>query len=263
MHHRPRKRFGQHFLHDPAVIARIVDAIDPQPGECVVEIGPGRGAITRPLIDRAGRVVAIEVDRDLAGTLSEDFDADNGLIVHNCDALTFDFLSVQCDGKLRIVGNLPYNISTPLLFRLTEFRDHIKDMHFMLQKEVVDRMGARPGNKAYGRLTVMLAPYLQVERLFTIGAGAFKPPPKVNSAFVRLRPHSVAPFTIDDAGCFSAVVAEAFSHRRKTMRNALRRIFDETDLVAAHIEPGVRPETVSPEAFAALARQLAARGKTA
>ncbi|MEE8528777.1 MAG: 16S rRNA (adenine(1518)-N(6)/adenine(1519)-N(6))-dimethyltransferase RsmA [Gammaproteobacteria bacterium] len=263
MRQRTRKRFGQHFLHDPAVIARIVDAIDPQPGECVVEIGPGLGAITRPLIDRAGRVIAIEIDRDLAGTLSEDFDADNELIIHNCNALTFDFLSVRCDAKLRITGNLPYNISTPLLFRLTEFRDQIEDMHFMLQKEVVDRMVAHPGSKAYGRLTVMLAPYLQMERLFTIGAGAFKPPPKVNSAFVRLRPHSVPPFRIDDEGCFSAIVAEAFSHRRKTMRNALRRYFDEADLVAAHIVPGVRPEAVSPEAFAALARQLAARGKIA
>ena len=262
MRHRARKRFGQHFLHDPAVIARIVDAIHPQPGDFIVEIGPGLGAITRPLIKCAGRVVAIEIDRDLASALSESLGSDNGLIVHNSDALTFDFLSLQCRAKLRITGNLPYNIATPLLFRLAEFRDRIEDLHFMLQKEVVDRMTASPGNKVYGRLTVMLAPYFQVERIFTIGAGAFRPPPKVSSAFVRLRPHPAPPFAIDDEGHYSAIVTEAFSHRRKTMRNALRRFFDEADLIAANIEPGIRPEAVPPAAFATLARQLAARDKT-
>ncbi len=261
MSHRARKRFGQHFLHDPAIIARIVDAIDPQPTDCIVEIGPGLGAITRPLIERNGRLVVVEIDRDLARKLSESFGTSSGLIVHNSDALTFDFLSVQCDGRLRITGNLPYNISTPLLFRMTEFGDRIKDMHFMLQKEVVDRMIAAPGNKTYGRLTVMLAPYFEIERLFTIGAGAFRPPPKVGSAFVRLRPHATPPFVIDDQGHYAAIVAEAFSHRRKTMRNALRRFFDAADLTAEGIEPGIRPEAVPPKAYAALARKLAARGK--
>ncbi|MEW8584381.1 MAG: 16S rRNA (adenine(1518)-N(6)/adenine(1519)-N(6))-dimethyltransferase RsmA, partial [Candidatus Thiodiazotropha sp.] len=189
MNHHPRKRFGQNFLHDPGTIQRIVQAISPQPDDNLVEIGPGQGAITTELLPLVKRMHAIELDRDLVGPLALRCAALGELQIHNIDALKFDYSSLaEAAHSLRVVGNLPYNISTPLLFHLLDQSDQILDMHFMLQKEVVERMAAIPGNKSYGRLTVMLQARAEVTPLFTIGPGAFRPPPKVDSAFVRLLP---------------------------------------------------------------------------
>ena len=251
---RARKRFGQHFLHDPGVLRRIVEAVDPQPGERIVEIGPGQGALTLPLLERCGRVEAIEIDRDLAALLAGRAAGRGEVVVHAVDALKVDFTSLHGGGpKLRVCGNLPYNISTPLLFHLLEAREVIADMHFMLQKEVVDRMSAAPGGKEYGRLTVMLAAACRVERLFRVGRGAFQPPPAVDSAVVRLVPHDADPFPLPDPARFARVVASAFSMRRKTLRNSLRGLVDAAAFGAAGIDAGRRPETLSPGEFARLA----------
>ena len=251
---RARKRFGQHFLHDPGVLRRIVDAVDPRPGERIVEIGPGQGALTLPLLERCGRVEAIEIDRDLAPRLAARAEGKGELVLRVGDVLETDFRALHGGGpKLRICGNLPYNISTPLLFRLLEARDVIADMHFMLQKEVVDRMAASPGGKDYGRLTVMLAAACRVEPLFRVGRGAFQPPPAVDSAVVRLLPHAADPFPLPDPDRYARVVASAFSMRRKTLRNSLRGIVDAAGFQAAGIDAGRRPETLSPGEFARLA----------
>jgi 16S rRNA (adenine1518-N6/adenine1519-N6)-dimethyltransferase len=258
-----RKRFGQHFLHDPGVIARIIDAIAPAPGERIVEIGPGRGALTWGLLARARRLDAIEIDRDLAAELTADGRAGSGLTVHVHDALDTDFARLRGDGAaLRIVGNLPYNISTPLLFRLLEQRAAIGDMHFMLQKEVVDRMAAQPGGKDYGRLTVMLAAYAEVDGLFEVGPGAFQPRPKVWSAIVRLRPSVEPRFAIGSDRVLKTLVTNAFSHRRKTLRNGLKGLLTGEEIEACGIDPNLRPEVLAPAAFGLLAaryhRQLSA-----
>ncbi len=251
---RARKRFGQHFLHDPGVLARIVAAIDPKPGERIVEIGPGRGALTLPLLERCGRLDAVEIDRDLVPGLRARAAAAGALVVHEADALAFDFAALRGPGgKLRVCGNLPYNISTPLLFHLLESRAAIADMHFMLQKEVVDRMVAPPGGKEYGRLTVMLAAACRATSLFRVGRGAFQPPPAVDSAVVRLVPHAADPFPLPDAARFARVVAAAFSMRRKTLRNSLRGLVDEAGFAAAGIAADRRPETLAPAEFARLA----------
>jgi len=251
---RARKRFGQHFLHDPGVLARIVAAIDPQPGERLVEIGPGRGALTLPLLARCGRLDAIEIDRDLVPELESRAAGVGELTVHSGDALEFDFAALRGAGaKLRVCGNLPYNISTPLLFHLLASRAHITDMHFMLQKEVVDRMVAPPGGKTYGRLTVMLAAACKATSLFRVGRGAFQPPPRVDSAVVRLVPHVADPFPMPDAARFAQLVAAAFSMRRKTLRNSLRGLVDEAGFAAAGIAADRRPETLAPAEFARLA----------
>ncbi|HEV7358436.1 MAG TPA: 16S rRNA (adenine(1518)-N(6)/adenine(1519)-N(6))-dimethyltransferase RsmA, partial [Steroidobacteraceae bacterium] len=211
-----RKRFGQHFLHDRGVIRRIIDAVSPADGDRIVEIGPGRGAMTWDLLQRAKGLDVIEIDRDLAQSLKDDARAALGLRVHVEDALHTDFMQLRAKGAaLRIVGNLPYNISTPLLFRLLAQRGAIADMHFMLQKEVVDRMTAEPSNKTYGRLTVMLAAVAEVEKLFDVGPGAFQPRPKVWSAIVRLRPTLQPRFDIGADGVLRMLVTAAFSHRRK------------------------------------------------
>jgi 16S rRNA (adenine1518-N6/adenine1519-N6)-dimethyltransferase len=257
--HRPRKRFGQNFLHDPGIIGRIIAAINPQPGERLVEIGPGRGAITLPLLKAAGSLTVIELDRDLIGSLQELCRDAGELTLHNADALRFDFCSLAGAGSLRVVGNLPYNISTPLLFHLLDQHRCIKDMHFMLQKEVVDRMAAQPGSGQYGRLSVMLQYRCQVTPLFVIGPGAFTPPPKVDSAFVRLEPYLQPPVTIDDEAVFAALVRQAFGQRRKTLRNTLRELLDADEIKAAGIDPGARAETLSLNAFAALANRAARR----
>jgi 16S rRNA (adenine1518-N6/adenine1519-N6)-dimethyltransferase len=251
---RPRKRFGQHFLHDRGVIARIVEAIDPQPGERLVEIGPGLGALTGPLLERAGRVEAIEIDRDLIPLLRQRCTGLGELLVHEADALEVDFRQLA-DGRgpLRLCGNLPYNISTPLLFHLLSARGAILDMHFMLQREVVERMVAKPGGKDYGRLTVMLAVACRVESLFRVGAGAFNPAPRVESTVARLVPLAAPPFPVADPGRFAAVVAAAFSMRRKTLRNSLRGLVDAAGFAAAGIDPTRRAETLSPAEFALLA----------
>ncbi len=257
--HVPRKRFGQHFLHDPGVLRRIVDAIAPTPTDRLIEIGPGQGALTAPLLASGARLQAIELDRDLAPALSELPGADGALTVLQADALTVDFshLAQQLGGSLRLCGNLPYNISTPLLFHCLRYRQHIIDMHFMLQKEVVVRMAAAPGSKTYGRLSVMLAAVCEVEVLFHVGSGAFRPPPKVDSSVVRLRVPTQAPVDIVDESLFADLVRQAFSMRRKTLRNALKRLVNGATIERAGLDPGARPETLTPADYAALTRTAA------
>lgn len=252
--HRPRKRFGQHFLTDPATIERIITAISPEKSQTIVEIGPGHGAISEPLAKSGCMLHAIELDRDLAANLVRNFSGQGNVTIHQADALGFDYASLGCD--LRIVGNLPYNISTPLLFQLIKFRQTIRDMHFMLQKEVVDRMAATPGNKVYGRLSVMLGCYMEVEPLFDVPATAFRPRPKVTSSLVRLRPLPEGFYVIRDHDILSGIVAEAFSQRRKTLRNALKASATEGDLIAAGMDPQARPERASIKNYVALANHL-------
>ena len=240
--HRARKRFGQNFLADPHYVARIVDAVDPMPGDNIVEIGPGLAALTEGLILRAGRLTAIEIDRDLAARLREQFTPDH-LSLHVADALAFDFASLGRD--LRIVGNLPYNISSPLLFRIASVAGVVRDVHVMLQREVVARMTALPGTADYGRLTVMLQATFRVERLFVVPAGAFRPVPKVESAVARLVPLREAAPAITHPALFSRVVSAAFMQRRKTLRNALSALADDDTFVRAGIDPQARGETLS------------------
>ncbi len=251
--HRPRKRFGQHFLHDSNIIAKLVRTIAPVSTDRLVEIGPGLGALTLPLLEAAGRLQVVELDRDVIPILKESCAALGELTVHEADALKFDFRTLATDGPIRLVGNLPYNISTPLLFHLLDQSEVIVDMHFMLQKEVVERMAAGAGDEAYGRLSVMLAARCSVEPLFTIGPGAFKPPPKVDSAVVRLVPWQTAPFPIPDPERFARIVNQAFSRRRKTLRNALKGLVDSDQMETAGVDPSVRPETLSPAEFGKLA----------
>lgn len=261
MNHIPRKRFGQNFLHDPRVIARIVQAIGPGPNQQVVEIGPGQGAITEPLMRACGHLDVVEIDRDLATALAERWPEPDQLTIHRQDALKLDFCTLtDSERRLRIVGNLPYNISTPLIFHLLGQLRCVQDMHFMLQKEVVERMAAKPAQNAYGRLAVMVQYHCRVEPLFSIGPGAFRPSPRVDSAFVRLTPHDRRPVQVTDETCFARVVREAFSHRRKTLRNALRSITDGATIVALGLDPQIRPEQLDLEAFAALANALASHG---
>ena len=255
---RAKKHFGQHFLHDPGTIERIVRTVAPQPGDRLVEIGPGRGAITGPLLDAAGSLDVVEIDREVIPELERRCGARGTLRVHLADALEFDFRALRGDGpKLRLVGNLPYNVSTPLLFHFLGQLDAVADMHFMLQKEVVTRMAAAPGGKEYGRLTVTLAPWVRVEPLFDIGTGAFSPPPKVVSTFFALHPFERPPFELGDADAYARVVAAAFSQRRKTLRNSLRPLLTPAQMAAAGVDATARPETLAPAQFAALARQLA------
>ena len=236
------------------MLARIVAAIDPRPGERIVEIGPGRGALTLPLLERCGRLEAIEIDRDLVPLLRQRAAGRGELVLHEADVLDLDFRVLAGDGPpLRVCGNLPYNISTPLLFHLLESRAAIADMHFMLQKEVVDRIVAPPGGKSYGRLTVMLAAACRATALFRVGRGAFQPPPAVDSAVVRLVPHAEPPFELADPGRFARVVAAAFSMRRKTLCNSLRGVVDAGRFDAAGIDADRRPETLAPAEFARLA----------
>jgi 16S rRNA (adenine1518-N6/adenine1519-N6)-dimethyltransferase len=252
-----RKRFGQHFLHDPAIIDRIANAVNPRPGERLVEIGPGHGALTQRLLGaKSGSLDAIEIDRDLAGLLREEFAGHSEFTLHEADALELDFteLARTRGGRLRVVGNLPYNISTPLLFYLLDHRAAIEDLHIMLQREVIARMAAKAGDADYGRLTVMLAPWVSIERLFDVGPGAFKPPPRVWSAVARLTVRAEPAFPVSEH--FGAVVAAAFAHRRKTIRNALRELVSLEQIEAAGLDPGARPETFPPEAFNLLAQKI-------
>jgi 16S rRNA (adenine1518-N6/adenine1519-N6)-dimethyltransferase len=252
--HRPRKRFGQHFLTDPGVIDAIIASIAPQHEDIVVEIGPGQGAITRPLAAHAGSLHLIELDRDLVARLKREYADGSNVIVHEADALKFDF--AELGNSLRVVGNLPYNISTPLLFHLLNYREHIVDMHFMLQKEVVDRMAAAPGSKTYGRLSIMLGCHFQIDALFDVDRQAFDPPPDVTSAIVRLAPLPAGSHVINDEQIFARLVAQAFSQRRKTIRNSLRTMADEAVLEAAGIEPGLRPEAIAIADYVRLANAL-------
>ena len=264
-----RKRFGQHFLHDPSVIRRIIDSIAPKRQDRVIEIGPGRGAITWPLLQMLDSLEVIEIDRDLAALLRDDARGADKLQVHVKDALRMDFTALRGSGPpLRIVGNLPYNISTPLMFHLLEHRAAIADMHFMLQKEVVDRIVAAPGGKDYGRLGVMLAVHAQATRLFDVGRGSFKPAPKVTSSVLRLQPaiqarlegmHDLG----DDAdAALKRVVLAAFSQRRKTLRNSLQALLDVQEIVDCGIDPQWRPEVLAPAQFVQLAARLLLNGKS-
>ncbi|MGE0081442.1 MAG: 16S rRNA (adenine(1518)-N(6)/adenine(1519)-N(6))-dimethyltransferase RsmA [Thiohalomonadaceae bacterium] len=254
MQHQARKRFGQNFLRDHTVIDRIVRAVNPRPGERVVEIGPGLGALTGPLLQALGRLDVVELDRDLIPHLQEKFAGAGELRIHQADALRFDFRTLAGPGEpLRVVGNLPYNISTPLIFHLIEQADVIRDMHFMLQKEVVDRLAAAPDTADYGRLSVMVQYYCKVERLFMVPPGAFHPVPKVDSAVVRLVPYREAPVQVNDQERFARLVAQAFSQRRKTLRNTLRGWVAAETMAALDIDPGRRAETLTLAEFAALA----------
>lgn len=257
MTHRARKRFGQNFLHDAGVIRRIIQSINPRPGQQLVEIGPGQGAITLPLLQVCGKLDVIELDRDLVEPLTHKAAPAGTLTIHQADALKFDFRALAHARKLRVAGNLPYNISTPLLFHLLSQSDYIQDMHFMLQKEVVERMAALPGNGDYGRLSVMIQYHCRVEPLFRIGPGAFTPAPKVESAFVRLTPWQQPPATVEDYDSLVNVVRQAFAQRRKTLRNTLRGVLDEADIRACGSDPGTRPETLTLQQYAALANRLA------
>jgi len=302
-----RKRFGQHFLHDQGILRRIVDAIAPQPGDRLVEIGPGEGALTLPLLRACHRLVAIELDRDLIASLAERARGVGELQIISADVLTVDFTALAAGAApgvdpsrpslasgdrsrpspasaapglvpggrsrpsvataalgllpgavalLRIAGNLPYNISTPILFHCLDHAASIQDMHFMLQKEVVERMAAPPGSKTYGRLSVMLQLRCTVEPLFGVAPGAFRPPPKVDSAVVRLTPLPAHALPGVDMRVVERVVKAAFGQRRKTLGNALRDVASTAQIEAAGIDPRTRAEQLAPAAFVVLARQL-------
>ncbi len=256
-----KKHLGQHFLHERGIIAKIVQAVDPQPGDRLVEIGPGQGAITFPLLDRHGELTVIEFDRDLIFPLTEAARAHGTLEVIHRDVLTVDFSALAHNGgenaRLRLVGNLPYNLSSPILFHALEHAAAIRDMHFMLQKEVVDRMAAAPGSKVYGRLSVMLQAYCLVTPLFTVPPGAFRPPPKVDSAVVRLVPRDPATIGVRDPAKFEAVVRDAFGQRRKTLRNALSQQCDAAAIESAGLRPDARAEQIEVAGFVRLANLLA------
>ena len=257
LHHRPRKRFGQNFLVDPHVINNIVDAIGIGSGDHLIEIGPGRGALTDSLLKRCAKLTVVEIDRDLAGLLEDRYLNNSSFKLHVGDALTADFASLGHHQPMRIVGNLPYNISTPLLFHLLNFRSLITDMYFMLQREVVDRLAASPGSKNYGRLSVMMQYHCQIQPLFEVPATAFKPAPKVTSAVVRLIPHIELPCAALDPGLFENLVRTCFQQRRKTLRNSLKKfITDPEALSETRVDLTIRPEQLSVADFVLLSNQL-------
>ena len=249
--HRARKRFGQNFLHDHNVIDRIVGSIQPKPEHHLVEIGPGRGAITEPLLEATGgELDVIELDRDLIPILNAQFFRHEKLRIHEADALEFDFGQLATDDRpLRMVGNLPYNISTPLMFHLLEYADVIKDMHFMLQKEVVQRLCAAPGDNAYGRLGIMMQYHCEARFLFTVPPGAFNPPPKVESAIVRLTPRKTPKYIADDYATFERIVKTSFAQRRKTLKNNLKGILVDDDFKTLGIALNARAETLPIQTF--------------
>jgi 16S rRNA (adenine1518-N6/adenine1519-N6)-dimethyltransferase len=250
MQHRPRKRFSQNFLTDDAVIASIVQAIAPRSGERLVEIGPGLGALTRPLAALVQPLHVVEIDRDLAAKLRRDFDP-AVLIVHEADALAFDFASLG--PGLRVAGNLPYHISTPLLFHLRESAHALRDIHAMLQKEVVDRIVAKPGSSEYGRLSVMLQYRFEVEVLLDVPSAAFRPEPKVESAVMRMIPRAAEALRARDERALEDTVASAFSHRRKTLRNTLGKVLSAADFSAVGVDPQARAQTLSVDDFVRIA----------
>ena len=255
MNHTPRKRFGQNFLRDDTVVHRIVAAVNPRAGDHLVEIGPGEGAMTAAFLKSGLPLDAVEIDRDLATVLKRRFENSPQFKLHQADALKFDFHTLTHGERLRIVGNLPYNISTPLLFHLFAHTGIIEDMHFMLQKEVIDRLCAEAGDADYGRLGIMARYYCRAEKLFEVYPESFYPPPKVTSAIVRLIPHADPPVDANPAA-LGKVVATAFSQRRKTLRNALKSLFDEAELIDAGIDPPARAETLNLEQYARLAQRL-------
>lgn len=253
--HQARKRFGQNFLTDPNIIRKIVAAIAPRPGEAIVEIGPGLGALTQPLLAGCGHLHVVEIDRDLIARLKDKCPPET-ITIHAGDALRFDFASLPSD--LKVVGNLPYNISTPLLFHLADYAERVREMTFMLQKEVVDRMVAAPDTEAYGRLGVMLQYRFEMAKLFDVPPGAFRPAPKVTSAIVRMIPKKADALTCSDARLLGKVVTAAFGQRRKTLRNTLRDYLDAAGFEALGIDPGARGETLSLADFVAIANYCAA-----
>lgn len=258
--HRARKRFGQNFLQDEGIIRRIVRSIAPQADDHMVEIGPGMGALTEIILESAERLDVIELDRDLIPGLKVKFFNHQGFEIHQADALKFDFAELIDDGKpLRVAGNLPYNISTPLIFHLLEQRQNIQDMHFMLQKEVVERLAAAPGTNDWGRLGIMAQYLCDVEALFIVPPEAFDPMPKVDSAIVRLTPHKELPHPAKSAECFDNLVRTAFAQRRKTLRNNLKGLMDVAEIEALGIDPQRRPETLSLQEVVALSDCLADR----
>lgn len=252
----PKKRFGQHFLHNRRHIDRIIKALTPRDGDVIVEIGPGEGALTLPLLQVCGQLTAIELDRDLIPVLRKRAAPLGHLDIIEQDILRTDLSRIAPGKRMRLVGNLPYYISTPILFHCLEYADTITDMHFMLQKEVVERMAAMPGSKTYGRLSVMLQLACRVEPLFDVPPDAFRPPPKVNSAVVRLTPIAANARANVDAVCLDRVVKAAFGQRRKTLANTLKPLLDATVIRAADIDPRARAETLAPADFVALARRL-------
>lgn len=251
--HHARKRFGQNFLHDRYWIERIVRSIDAEPGDALVEIGPGQAALTREIIAIAGHETAVEIDRDLAAFLREQF-SESELTLIEADALKLDWSTVLDGKRLRIVGNLPYNISSPLLFELTKAAHRVIDQHFMLQKEVVDRMVAQPGSKVYGRLSVMLQYRYVMHKLFDVPPGAFVPPPKVTSSIVRMVPRPVEALQPVDEALFGTIVAMAFQQRRKTLRNGLSKLMSTEHIEQAGVNPGARAETLTVDDFVRLAQ---------
>jgi 16S rRNA (adenine1518-N6/adenine1519-N6)-dimethyltransferase len=256
MKHRPRKRFGQNFLHDQRVIDRIIACIAPRASDLLVEIGPGQAALTQPLLKSGAELHLIEIDRDLVSRLQKQFSENNNISIHSCDALKADLPEITSGRPSRIIGNLPYNISTPLIFHILQWHEQIIDMHFMLQKEVVDRMAAPPGSRTYGRLSVMTQFRCTITPLFDVLPESFSPVPRVSSSIVRLQPLKEPPA---DAGSFEnleRVVSAAFSQRRKTLRNSLGKLFTADQISAEGIDPGQRAEQLSLSQFAALARSL-------
>ncbi len=253
MRHIPRKRFGQNFLVDSQVVANIVYAINPQKNDRLVEIGPGLGALTRPLLQLLDHLYVVELDRDIVERLDREYPKDK-LTIYSADALKFDFFALGPD--LRVIGNLPYNISTPILFHLSKFAANIRDMHFMLQKEVVDRMVALPSSHDYGRLSVMLQYRFEMEQIFVVPPASFQPAPKVESAIVRMFPLRQPTHIAKNEESFAHVVSSAFSQRRKTLRNSLSGILSPVDFTAINIDPGLRAENLSVAQFVAIANHL-------
>lgn len=256
MRHAPRKRFGQNFLHDQQVISRIASCIAPRAADLLVEIGPGQAALTRPLLESGAELHLIELDRDLVASLEKQFSGNDRITIHSCDALKVNLAEITGKRPFRLIGNLPYNISTPLIFHVLQWHEQIVDMHFMLQKEVVERMAAAPGSRTYGRLSVMTQFRCKVTSLFDVFPESFTPKPRVCSSIVRLEPLKEPPA---DAGSFSdlqRVVSAAFSMRRKTLRNSLKNHLTAEQISSAGIDPGQRAEQLSLSQFAALARLL-------
>lgn len=255
--HTARKRFGQNFLHDPYIIDQIVSAIAPEKGQNLVEIGPGLAALTEPVCELVDKLNVVELDRDLADRLRTHPFIASKLNIIESDALKYDFSQLLTEGKpLRVFGNLPYNISTPLMFHLFTFTNQVQDMHFMLQKEVVNRLAASPGNKNYGRLSVMAQYFCKVIPVLQVPPGAFKPPPKVDSAVVRLVPHEKKTVDVADEKLLNKVCAQAFNQRRKTIRNSLKELLNEEQIIKLGINPELRAENLSLQDYATLANAV-------
>jgi len=254
--HKARKRFGQNFLHDQSIINRILSAVRAKPGDRVIEIGPGQGAITQGLVDSGANVTAIEIDKDLIRYLTVAFVSRDNFNIIDSDALKIDFSELSQNGEtLKVVGNLPYNISTPLLFHLLNYKDVIGDMYFMLQKEVVDRMAAEPNTKAYGKLSIMCQYHCDVGKLIDVPPGCFNPAPKVQSAVVKLRVRKSMPIKANCEKRLNTIVSAAFQQRRKTLGNALKKVLPVEDIEACGIDPKKRPDNLSVADYVALANR--------